>query len=690
MHDRWRQFAAAALIFGASWSAPALGGATTMPSKQATTQPVEGEFGEPDSDGLPFSATLPSDEAPELDLYKDLPVVVAAGKREQTQREAAASVSVITDQDIQLYGFQSLADALRTQRGFYLDTDGLNWFVGLRGFMRPDQWNAGFVVLVDGRPTRDMIYDQTHIDQDFVVPMEAVQQIEVIRGPGSALYGGDAVFATVNVVTKNGADIDGVQANVEGGTQWTARANALFGFETHDGWDIMGDASGYTSQGDNHIQFPGVGGPDFNDGSIVNSDYSGVYSGFLKIKKGEFSATFDSEKRDQDNDDATYLAEFFNPGSMQEARTNATFKIDHEISSDQQIHAMAYYGDYDYQQHWAYDLADDTYTSTSYDNWIGEEVDYDWQTTEHFHLLAGANATQALGTHEEDFTSNTGIVLDNSESYNDAGIFAEGEDKLTSWLDLTVGGRVDQIQRVGTSVSPRFAAVLTPTSQDTLKLLYGRAFRPPNIYEMFYSSPGSNTPNPTLNPEICDTYEAVWEREYKDGWRSTLDGYIWQLHSAINDVALPNGSLQYQNVGTDVARGLEAELEKKLKTGADFRLYGSVDRAERDGDGLTHSPQWIVGISTAIPVFNERTFLSIAPQVVGGQTSDLGQVTHPTFITNIVLTARQVEKGLDVQIGLYNLFGNIAQIPRDNQFDQFQPTLRYPYPQLLASLTYKF
>ncbi len=180
-------------------------GGTTAPS----TLPSDTDFSEPGlSPGLPSTA-LPSEDAPELELYQDLPIVVAAGKREQTQRDAAASVSVVTQDDIQLFGYRSLADVLRSQRGFYLNTDGLNWFAGVRGFLRPGEWNARLLVLVDGRPTREIIFDQTHLDQDFVVPMEAVQRVEVIRGPGSALYGSDAVFGVVDVVTKDGADING-------------------------------------------------------------------------------------------------------------------------------------------------------------------------------------------------------------------------------------------------------------------------------------------------------------------------------------------------------------------------------------------------------------------------------------------------------------------------------------------------
>ncbi len=81
--------------------------------------------------------------------------------------------------------------------------------LGDRGFLRPGEWNARILVAVDGRPTNELIFGQSHLDRDFVVPMEAVKQIEVVRGPGSALYGTNAVFGVVNVVTKDGADVNG-------------------------------------------------------------------------------------------------------------------------------------------------------------------------------------------------------------------------------------------------------------------------------------------------------------------------------------------------------------------------------------------------------------------------------------------------------------------------------------------------
>ena len=78
-------------------------------------------------------AADPMADAPELMLFNEMPVIVAAGKRAQTQREAAASVSVVTADDIDLFGYRSLAEVLRGQRSFFLHTDGLNWFDGVRG-----------------------------------------------------------------------------------------------------------------------------------------------------------------------------------------------------------------------------------------------------------------------------------------------------------------------------------------------------------------------------------------------------------------------------------------------------------------------------------------------------------------------------------------------------------------------------
>ncbi len=634
------------------------------------------------------------DDSPELMLFKDIPVVVAAGRREQTQRKAPASVSVITAEDIELFGYRSLADALRDQRGFYLHTDGLNWFAGVRGFLRPGEWNSRITVTVDGRPTNEVIYGQSHLDQDFVLPMEAVKQIEVVRGPGSALYGGNAVFGVVNVVPKEGSDINGGELRLQGGTQGTGRASVLYGKALDNGWDLIGGMTGYTSQGDDEIIYDGVHDAAHNFGHIRSADYEGAQSAFARARNGDLTITADFANRAKDNRSATYLVSFENPGVMHEQRANLTLRYDHEIDPGERIHAMAYYGHYAYDQSYFFDQTGATpaykYRTDARDDWVGEEIHYDRQLSKSLHLLVGADAKESLFTRQTDHSGLSGTVLDIPASYSAYGVFGEAELKLNDGLALTGGLRLDGVQRIGTNLSPRFAAVVTPTAQDTIKALYGRAFRAPNLYEELYAAPGANVPNPSLRPEVVDTYELVWERQFQSGWRTSLGGYVWKMADAMENFQFPSGALQTRNGGTLWAHGVEAEMNKHWDGIGNFRAFGTFTRAEHDGQTLTQSPEWIVGAALAIPLYKQKLILSIEPQVVGRMKSDLNQFTQPSYITNVVLTSRDIVSGWDLQVGAYNLFSASARLPRDGAFNQVQPTLNYPEMRYMLSLTHRF
>lgn len=633
------------------------------------------------------------EDSPELSLFKDIPVVVAAGKRQQTILEAPASVTVIDANDIQLSHYDSLAAALRNQRGFFIETDGLNWFVGERGFLRPSEWNARILVTVDGRPTNEMIYGQSHIDRDFVVPMEAVKQVEIVRGPGSALYGTNAVFGVINVVTKDGADINGAQVSVEGGDKETGRVAALMGMQFNNGWDVVASATGYTSHGDGDIIYDGVTDQAHNYGHIRNFDHEGVESIFVKARKGDLTLQVDYETRTKQNRSATYLASFYDPGTMHEQRGNFTLKYDHAFDAQRSVHSILYWGHYGYQQDFGLAPVPPTpfhvYTTTANDEWLGQEVHYDWQATQQLHLLAGADGREALFTHQHDYDSLQGEILNVDASDNYWGLFTEGEYRLTTWLDLTGGLRLDEVQRVGLHFSPRFAAVFSPTSEDAIKLLYGRAFRAPNLYELLYAAPAANTPNIHLHSEVVDTYEAAWERQLDGGWHTSLDGFVWKLKHAMENDVLADGSLETVNGPTVWAHGIEAEIGRKWDSGANARIYGTFTRAEHDGDRLLNSPEWTIGMSLVAPIYKSHTFISIEPQIVGPMKDDLGFSTNVTYATNIVLTSRDILPGWDAQAGVYNLFANHARWPRGADL-QSQQTLNYPDASYIVSLTHRF
>jgi len=659
--------------------------AATMPSTSSA------QIAPPADDQPPIG-----DEGSELMLFKDIPVVVAAGMRQQTLQQAPASVSIVTANDIELFNYRSLADVLRGQRSFYIYSNALDNYAGVRGLQIPGNQNSQILVLQDGRPTNELVLGASTIDQGFGVPMEAIKQVEVIRGPGSSLYGTNAMFGVVNVVTKDGADVNGIIEKTEVGSDETIHQNILYGQQFKDGWDVLADISGLSTAGDQDIIYDGVTDTAHDYGHIRSSDDLYTVNGFTKIKNGPLTFQLDSSDRQTDDSAATYLTSFSNPGWQREEQTNATIRLDHDFDDGQELHAMAYYTHYVYRLKSPYDTTQVpvpyTYYTNADDDFLGEQIHYGWQVNKAFHLLAGVDATEALHTRQDDSDTLTGAVLNVPASYSAYGVFAEATDQLTDWLSLTAGARFDEVQRVGTNLSPRFAAILTPTKQDTIKALYGSAFRSPTLSDLLYQTPPPSgvIANPQLKPEKIDTYELAWERQYDNGWQTTVNGYLWKMSNEIGTVVLPDGSTQQQNGTGLMSEGVEVEGDKKWDSGASLRAYATYGHAFQDGSTLVHSPAWIAGTSIAVPVLRKNMFLTIEPQVVGQMRNDLGEYMPPTFLTNVVFTSRDFYKGWTFQAGAYNLFGNFARLPREGPFNQVETSLDGPSPEVLISLSCKF
>ena len=134
----------------------------------------------------------------------EVETVFGASKREQRVTEAPSSVTILTAHDIRTFGWRTLADALGSVRGFYTTYDRNYTYVGVRGFGRPSDYNNRVLVLVNGHRFNDNVYDQALIGTEFPIDLALVERIEIIRGPGSALYGSSAFFAVINIVLRRG------------------------------------------------------------------------------------------------------------------------------------------------------------------------------------------------------------------------------------------------------------------------------------------------------------------------------------------------------------------------------------------------------------------------------------------------------------------------------------------------------
>src|SRR6185295_1369374 len=147
--------------------------------------------------------------------------IYTASKHWQAISEAPASVSIVTADEIQKYGYRTLADILRSIRGISITSDRNYSYVGVRGFARPGDFNTRLLLLVDGHRFNDNVYDGAYIGTDFPIDVDLIERVELIRGPSSSLYGGSAFFGVINVVTKRAHNLRGPMVSFEAGTLGT-------------------------------------------------------------------------------------------------------------------------------------------------------------------------------------------------------------------------------------------------------------------------------------------------------------------------------------------------------------------------------------------------------------------------------------------------------------------------------------
>ena len=144
-------------------------------------------------------------------FFEEEAKVVTASKTPQSISEATSAMTVITADDLARWGTRTLYEALKRVPGFF-PTNQATWpVVGSRGMLADS--NDHILLLVDGH-TQNSIVGQGYQQQDLLPNLENVKRIEIVRGPGSVLWGSNAVFGVINIITKDGSDEPGSKVTV--------------------------------------------------------------------------------------------------------------------------------------------------------------------------------------------------------------------------------------------------------------------------------------------------------------------------------------------------------------------------------------------------------------------------------------------------------------------------------------------
>jgi iron complex outermembrane receptor protein len=430
--------------------------------------------------------------------------VYGASKFEQKVTQAPSAISIVTSGDIKRFGYRTLADILRSQRGFYITNDRNYHNVGIRGLSRPGDYNTRILLLVNGHRTNDNIYNQVMLGKEFILDVDLIDRIEIIRGPGSSLYGSNAFFGTINVITKRGRDVGGMEVATSAGSWDSYSGRATFGETFSNGLEMLVSATGYSSKGQNfHFTNPEFDTPENNDGWADHSDKEEAASFFAKASYKHLSLESAYVSREKWIPTASW-GTVFNSGQDKtmdkRGYLNLTYNKTLENSLD--VLARLYYDFYRFDGYYLFDYPPLTQNRDhTAGNWWGAQMMLTKRWGERQVFTLGGdyeNSTRQLQENHDRFPPYT--YLHDNRSSEIAGLYLQDEITLADNLALSAGLRYDHYTTFGSSTNPRLALIYTPFSMTVIKTLYGQAFRAPNTYELYYTDGSTSRANPSLKP----------------------------------------------------------------------------------------------------------------------------------------------------------------------------------------------
>ena len=594
----------------------------------------------------------------------------------QKVTEAPASVTIITSEEIQRYGYRTLADILRNVRGFYVSNDRNYSYLGVRGYGLPGDYNSRITLLVDGHRLNDNIFDAALIGTEFPIDVDLIDRVEVIRGPNSSLYIASAFLGVINIITKRGRDSEKVSVAGSAASYGTYQGRVTYGNQLKSGLELLLSGSFYDSHGQNQLFFPQFDSPANNNGIAVNADDDESHQLLANLSWGHFTLHGVYGSRDKGIPTAPFGSVFNVTGTHTiDARAYLDLQYDHQLGSGWSLTNRLYYDQFNNDGTYIYDYSASGGPSRvmnknfAHGKWWGDEVAFSKQVFGRQRLTFGSEFRDNFQQNQGNYDLQPFVQY--FSSYRSSSIFsfyAQDEIHLRKNLVLNLGLRYDHYSTFGSTTNPRAALIYSPWEKSTFKLLYGQSFRAPNFFELYYAAPG-NEGNPSLKPETVKTIELVWEQYFANHFRTTISGFYYPIHRLIGEQVDPaNGNAVFTNAGSLDLQGVDFELARKLPGGVE----GAVSYSFQNGRSpstpmpLTNSPKHLVQASLSVPVFQQKVFASMDLQYVSKRVTLTGQYAAAYVVPNFTLFSRNFFKGWELSASLYNAFNQKYADPGGN------------------------
>lgn len=599
--------------------------------------------------------------------------VYTASKHFQGTRDAPSSVTVITAEEIQKHGYRTLADALNSVRGFFVTSDRNYSSLGVRGFARPGDYNTRILLLVDGHRLNDNVYDDAMIGTEFPIDVDLIERIEIVRGPVSSLYGSNALFAAINIITRHGDELRGLELSADAGSFNTYEGRVTYGERLHR-FEYMISASFYGSRGHSQLFFPAFNTPESNNGIASHADDDQLGSSLATVSFRDFTLQAAYGTREKGIPTGAYDTLFNNPGTRTtDAHGYVDLRYQHTFAKSWDILARTFYDRYSYQGTYLYSSSVNAAAiSPEFDysdgKWWGAELQLTKTVFDRHRITVGGEYRDNFKQYQSDYQINPyALYLDDSRSSFVGALYLQDEVTLTKNLSLNAGFRYDYYNHFDSSTDPRAALIYRPRTQTAFKFIYGEAFRAPNVYELYYSI-APNLPNPTLRPEKIRNLEGIWEQGLHKNLSVSATVFHEQMERLITTEVLPDGMERFENLQDANSTGFEAELTGKLPHGLEGNVsYGFQETRDiRTNEFLSNSPRHLAKFGLSQPIFRRSLLASLDAQYRSGMQSLESFPVSPHTVVNATLLGRGIGHHLDMSLSIYNLLDRTYFDPPSN------------------------